>query len=99
MYRQVEKKPFSYALEEACYSGLPCITSDIIGIQLAKELPNVKFFENKDVEELIIKILDTIDNQINEKEISISKQIIKEKYSEYTWCKNIYSYYIKLVDN
>lgn len=93
------KETFSYALAEAVYCGLPCISSYIGGVQWAKELPNVKFFLNEDVEELIIKILDTIDNPINENEISISKEIIKEKYSEYTWCKNIYSYYIKLVDN
>lgn len=87
------KETFSYALAEAIYSKLNCISSDIDGVQWAKEIPSVKFFKITNIEELVEKIEGTLIENYDEEVYDKSQKIIKEKYSEYVWVQNIINVY------
>lgn len=91
------KETFSYALAEAIYCKLACISSDIEGVQWSKEIPTVKFFENENINELESKIYDCLDEKYSNEECEISKGTIKEKYSEYTWSSNVIKMYSELM--
>lgn len=93
------KETFSYALAEAIYCELPCISSDIEGVQWAKEIPAVSFFENENTEELIFNIKTLLSNKYDKNICKISKKIIMNKYSEYIWAENIVKFYENLINN
>lgn len=89
------KETFSYALAEAIYCGLPCISSDIDGVQWAKEIKTVNFFSN-DVNSLVEEIEKILNKKIDEYEYKQSKNYILNNYSEYTWSKKVIDLYTEL---
>ena len=91
------KETFSYALAEAIYCKLPCISSDIDGVQWAKEIPSVSFFESTNINGLVDKIIKVLASAYDEKVYALSKKIVKDKYSEDIWVENIVNFYKKLV--
>ena len=90
---------FSYALGEAIYCGLPCISSDIDGVQWAKEIDTVTFFESENINDLISKIKYNLVNNYNLESYEIAQNIITNKYSEYRWCEKIISLYNYVLSN
>ena len=91
------KETFSYALAEAIYCKLPCISSDIDGVQWSKKFPTVKFFESENIEELESKIYELLDKKEEDNEkYEVSRQLIKDKYSEFTWSNNMIKLYSEL---
>ena len=91
------KETFSYALAEAIYCKLPCISSDIDGVQWAKEIPSVSFFESTNINGLVDKIIKVLASAYDEKVYALSKKIVKDKYSEDIWVEYIVNFYKKLV--
>lgn len=87
------KETFSYALAEAIYCKLPCISSDIEGTQWAKEFETVEFFENENIEELINKINYILRNEYSKEKLEQSKKILENKFSEKVWSDNIMKFY------
>lgn len=92
------KETFSYALGEAVFIGLPCISSDIDGVQWAKELQSVRFFENENKDSLAQEIEFLLNNKIDNDALLNDKDIIKNKYSEFEWCKNVLNFYDKILN-
>lgn len=87
------KETFSYALAEAIYCGLPCISSDINGVQWAKEIQSVRFFPSENIERLAEEIRICVDKKYSSEIYEQSRSIILNKYSEYAWSKNILKLY------
>lgn len=87
------KETFCNAVAEAIYMGKEVISSDIDGLQWAKELPSVSFFENENSEDLYNQIImvmkknNNINNQIK------SRNIILSKYTVDIWSDNIIKFY------
>lgn len=92
------KETFSYALAEAIYCKLPCISSDIYGVQWAKKFKTVDFFESENVKELEEKIKYKIDNKDIKEDLEKSKSVIKKEYSESVWCNNINNLYKDIIN-
>lgn len=93
------EETFSYALAEAIYCGLPCISSDIRGVQWAKKIESVQFFKNENVDDLVDKIEQIIVNPLDNDTISKGKKYILDNYSEDIWSQNIVDYYKKILKN
>ena len=91
------KETFSYALAEAIYCELPCISSDIEGVQWAKDIPSVDFFKSEDISDLAFKINYRINNKQDTEKINESKNIIINQYSEYVWVENILNLYKDII--
>ena len=91
------KETFSYTLAEAIYFGLPCITSDISGVQWAKELKSIRFFESENIKALANEIEYLLKNKVEPNWLLQDKIIIKDKFSDDVWCKNILSFYSKII--
>ena len=92
------KETFCNAIAEAAYMEKTVISSDINGVQWAKELPSVKFFENENTEDLYYKLLETIkylDNEIANK-YAKSKKIIESKYTIDSWSDKVIEYYYSI---
>ncbi|MDU4892495.1 MAG: glycosyltransferase family 4 protein [Clostridium sp.] len=87
------KETFSYALAEAIYCKLPCISSDIDGTQWAKEFETIEFFESENIDELINKINYVLNNKYSKEKLEHSKEILKNKFSEQVWSTNIMKFY------
>ena len=88
------RETFSYAICEAAFAGLPVISSDIPGIEWAKELPSVSFFDAEDYLQLYSVMRSFLDGAVcNEEDLSKTKMIIKQKYSTYTWARQIMEIY------
>lgn len=85
----------SYALQEAIYSGLKIISSDIPENLFAKEIPTVSIFKNNDCNDLYLKMKDFLDEemklQIND--VNEARTIIRNKYSIEIWADNIIAEY------
>ena len=92
------KETFSYALAEAIYSGLPCISSDIKGVQWARKINTVTFFESENVDELICKIKYNLENNYNQREYQEAQNIITNEYSEDIWVKKINLLYKEILN-
>ena len=90
---------FSFALAEAIYCGLPCISSDIRGVQWAKNIESVQFFENENVDDLVDKIQQRLVTPFDSEILSIGKKYIQDNYSEAIWSKNIINYYKEILRN
>lgn len=91
------KETFSYALAEAIYCKLACISSDIDGVQWSKKIPTVKFFKNESIDELESKIYESLDKKYSDEAYETSKAIIRNQYSEYTWSSNVIKMYSELI--
>lgn len=88
------RETFSYAVCEAAYAGLPVISSNIEGLEWARALPTVTFFEfeNKDqLYQLMKSFLDGSANRIAG--VTQSRQIILNGYSLQVWAQNIIKAY------
>lgn len=90
------KETFSYALAEAIYCKLPCISSDIDGVQWSKEIPSVTFFLNENVDDLVKKIEKILNEKYNDDVYEKSKNYILNNYSEYRWVNNVIKFYRQL---
>ncbi len=88
---------FSFALAEAIYCGLPCISSDIRGVQWAKNVESIQFFENENVDDLVDKIQQCLVTPLDSEILSIGKKYIQDNYSEAIWSKNIINYYKEIL--
>lgn len=86
---------FSYAVCEAAYSGLLVIASDIPGLEWAKEIPTVKFFEKENSNQLFLLMKAILEKKyvIDKKKVDITRQIIEDKYSLQEWSNKIMELY------
>ena len=92
------KETFSYALAEAIYCGLPCISSDVDGVNWAHDFSNVSFFKNEDINSLIEQIIKFTNYEVSYEEIRKSKQLIIDKFSDKVWIKNILNLYKEVME-
>ena len=85
----------SYALQEAIYSGLKIISSDIPENLFAMEIPTVSMFRNDDYSDLYLKMKNLLDkkNESDIKDVNESREIIRSKYSIEVWADNIMDEY------
>lgn len=85
---------FSYAVCEAAYFGLPVISSRIPGLEWAKELPTVQFFEVENVDSLYEAMEAYLKGKKNtDFERQQTRKIIEQKYSMNVWVKQIMECY------
>lgn len=92
------KETFCNAVAEAVYMEKEVISSDIDGLQWAKELPSVVFFENENYEDLYRTILEVIKVKNNNYDKHLqSKKIIESKYTIDSWSNKIIQYYYKII--
>ena len=92
------KETFSYALAEAIYCELPCISSDIDGVNWAHDFSTVSFFKNEDINSLIEQIIKFTNYEVSYEEIKKSKQLIIDKFSDKVWIKNILNLYKEVME-
>lgn len=90
---------FSYALAEAMLSGTPAIISNIEGTSWANNQKTVFTFQSENVDDLLKKILDFIDNKdnINDTYLTDSKEYIQNNFTTEVWCKKMVKYYNEIV--
>ena len=86
---------FSYAVCEAAYAGLPVIASDIPGLEWARDLPSISFFNSEDHYHLFQVIKLKLDSNEEESNIEKSKHIIKNNFTVEAWARNIIEVYRK----
>lgn len=85
---------FSYAVCEAAYAGLNVISSDIPGLEWAKKLPTVDFFESENVSMLCDKMENSLNGKrYNQEDFSITRNEIEKSFSTENWLKQICKYY------
>ncbi|EHK2338406.1 glycosyltransferase family 4 protein [Clostridium perfringens] len=91
----------SYALQEAIYSGLRIISSDIPENLFAKEIPTVYMFKNNDCNELYFKMKNVLDGKVEFKveDKEKARRIIRDKYSIDVWSDNVIEEYKKWTTN
>jgi len=88
------RETFSYAVCEAAYAGLPVISSNISGLEWARALPTVSFFENEDVEGLYSLMKSFLDEKVISTENARgSKEYIESKLSIDAWADSILKHY------
>lgn len=89
------KETFSFSVCEAIYSGMKVISTDIPGLEWAKNIPSVEFCQNEDPNDLLRVMKNCIANNytVNISRIEKSRNIIEEKYSQDTWVKNLLNIY------
>lgn len=88
------RETFSYAVCETAYSGMNVIASDIPGLEWAKAIPIVSFFDNEDINGLYFLMKKFLENDIyNEDVIFESKKIIANNYSLDVWAEKIINIY------
>lgn len=88
------KETFSYAVCEASYMGMPVISSDIVGLEWAHQLPTVSFFENENVEDLYDLMKMFLDGKhFTEKEYYRTKAIIDSEYTIQAWSHKVMKIY------
>lgn len=91
---------FSFAIAEAALYGLPIISSDIPGVNWAKELPTVSFFKSGNVESLIKIIMSLYeDDKFTKSDLENTRKIILQKYTADKWASSIFTYYQTLLSN
>lgn len=81
----------SYALQEAVYSGLPVVCSDIDENLFIKGVPTVVFAGNGDAGAVSLRMKELIENGfvLDEKAVSQAKQQIEQEYSTGAWAAHI----------
>lgn len=84
---------FCYAIVEAAYCKLNCISSNIPGPPL--DMPNLNIFNNEDYKDLSNKIEDIINTSSYEniKKLEETHKYVLEKYNIDTWSENIIKVY------
>ena len=88
------RETFSYAVCEAAYAGLPVISSDIAGLEWARELPSVTFFPSEDVQTLYEAMKTFLDGQtISEQAVQKSRKHIEDTLSLEVWAKHVMEHY------
>lgn len=90
------RETFSYSVCEAAYAGLPVICSDIPGLEWAKELPTIDFFESENEDDLYQRMKKYLTKKVTmtmPDGLDDTRMIIKEKYSVQSWVQNIISAY------
>lgn len=88
-----------YSVMEAMANGLPIISSDICGMDWAKNTNSVKFFDSEDSEGLIqaIKQIIGMESQELRSIAAANIELINTNYSVSTWASNIYAIYRKIL--
>ncbi|MBU3159857.1 glycosyltransferase family 4 protein [Clostridium frigoris] len=88
------RETFSLSVCEAAYAGIKVVSSDIPGLEWAKEIPTVKFFKDGDWNELYKCMKSILDNKHSiYNKIEESRKIIEEKYSINLWVENLVHIY------
>jgi len=89
---------FSYSVAESIFCSIPVVSSDIPGLDWAKEVPSVFFFQTENVAELTTQIIEILNHDQDElvKKTLVSRELIKKKYSLDIWIDAICSYYDQL---
>lgn len=84
---------FCYALVEAAYCKLSCISSNISGPPL--DIPNLTIFENEDYKDLLNKIENIVNTNTIEtkKKLDETSKYVLEKYNIDKWSKEIINIY------
>lgn len=85
------KETFCNAVAEAAYLGINVISSDIEGLEWAKDIPIVEFFKLDD-EKQLIQCIESIKVYNSEKMLE-SKNKIENEYSNRAWAKKVFDYY------
>ena len=85
----------SYALQEACFAGLPVISSDIDENLFINDVPTVKYVKVNDAGDVCRAMGEMIDCDfyVSDEEKQLAKQIIRDKYSLEAWVKNMIKMY------
>jgi len=89
------RETFSFSICEAAYMGMEVLSSDIPGVQWAKELPLVRFFKDgarMKLFELMKNTLDQIDAP-TESQIKGTKRIIERSYEVSSWVDKVIAIY------
>lgn len=89
------RETFSYAVCEASYAGRDVISSDIAGLEWARSLPTVEFFENENIDALYKLLKKRLDKRvsISKNDIKNSREQVENNFSTEVWAKNIMKYY------
>ncbi len=88
------RETFSYAVCEAAYSGLPVISSDIPGLEWAKDLPIVSFFKSENVDELYEIMKSFLEGKIvSWHDVNKSYEMINKDFTIDIWADKIIAYY------
>lgn len=85
---------FGYSVIEAAYSGLKVIASDIPGQNTLKDVPNIRWVDSENVQQLGSAILDAYQSpKENAEDIAKTKKVIEKNYSLDRWVKQIIKIY------
>lgn len=88
------RETFSYAVCEAAYAGLPVISSDIAGLEWARALPTVSFFENEDVDGLYAQMKEFLDGKSQSlDDINRCRTYVEANLSVEAWAQKIILHY------
>lgn len=87
------KETFSYAVCEAAYSGMNVISTDIPGLEWARNVDSVEMIESENVIELKNKMKESLGKSKDDKLIKNSQQYIAENFSIDVWVKKIMEIY------
>ena len=89
------RETFSYAVAEAAYAGLPVISSDIPGLEWAKDIPTILHFQSENLNSLY-KIMEKMvlgNSSLDDVKMIEAREIIKQKYSVEIWTDRIVQQY------
>jgi glycosyltransferase involved in cell wall biosynthesis len=88
-----------YSIMEAMANGLPIISSDIHGLDWAKNAGSLKFFDSEDSEGLAQAIKQVINMRLQDFHsiADANIELINTNYSVGTWATNIYSIYKQIL--
>ncbi|MBT9079836.1 glycosyltransferase family 4 protein [Lactobacillus delbrueckii subsp. bulgaricus] len=85
---------FGYSVIEAAYSGLKVIASDIPGQNTLEDVPNIRWVDSENVQQLGSAILDAYQSpKENAEDIAKTKKVIEKNYSLDRWVKQIIKIY------
>lgn len=88
------RETFSYAVCEAAYAGMPVISSDIPGLEWAKALPTVTFFETENSQQLYQLLKNWLDEKsVDRAAVLQARKTIEERYSLRVWVEQVMKYY------